>query len=75
MNAQNRWFIFPTIMVLTLNSYLHCTITLSEATDFPAPFVKGFCCWLQAFNGVEEVKARMGEGGREEEVASKKTPN
>lgn len=38
MNAQNRCFIFPTVMVLTLNSYLHCTITLTEATDFPAPF-------------------------------------
>jgi len=24
----------------------------------------------QAFNGVEEGKARMGEGGRDEEVAS-----
>ena len=27
----------------------------------------------QAFNGVEEGKARMGEGGRDEEVASSKT--
>jgi len=26
----------------------------------------------QAFNGVEEGKARMGEGGRNEEVASSK---
>jgi len=26
----------------------------------------------QAFNRVEEGKARMGEGGRDEEVASKK---
>ena len=32
---------------------------------------------MQALNGVEEGKARMGEGGRNEEVASfyKKEPN
>ena len=29
----------------------------------------------QAFNGVEEGKARMGEGGRDEEVASSKKKN
>ena len=37
-------------------------------------FLKGFCCWLyQALNGVDEGKAGMGEGGRDEEVASSKT--
>jgi len=38
-------------------------------------FVAGFIqhAW-QAFNGVEEGKARMGEGGRDEEVKKNRYP-
>ena len=31
--------------------------------------------YIQALNGVKEGKARMGEGGRDEEVASSKKKN
>ena len=60
------------------------TLFMTKICDFPYPiydltlttlgekaFVAGFIqhAW-RAFNGVEEGKARMGEGGRDEEVAS-----
>ena len=55
---QNLWFSLP---------YLWSDSYIIRGRAFVAGFI--YHAW-QAFNGVDEGKARMGEGGRDEEVAS-----
>ena len=51
------------------NNYLHFSLNVS---GFSESVINTTLYCIYAFNGVEEGKARMGERGRDEEVASSK---